>query len=115
MVAGEPPPALQDPISVVDMMEVQGALPQMMCYQICMQGLDASGQLDAMLRETLRPCCGEAGPTENGPSASHAPAWDERLKRLQSANAALTARTTAADISEGNAAARGEPRADGLY
>ena len=47
VVAGEPPPALQDPISVVDVMEVLSTLPQMMHYQMCMQGLAASGQIDA--------------------------------------------------------------------
>ena len=45
--AGELTPALLGPIVVLDTMEVQGAKPQVMCYQMSMQGLAATGQIEA--------------------------------------------------------------------
>ena len=45
--AGEPVPAVLAPICVLDAIEMQGAKPQVMCYQMSMQGLAATGQIMA--------------------------------------------------------------------
>ena len=44
---GAPAPALLDPISVLDVMEVQGYKPQLVCYAMSMQGLATMGQIEA--------------------------------------------------------------------
>ena len=45
--AGEPAPGLLDPSSVLDMIDVKGAKPQMLDYQLLMQCLATMGKLQA--------------------------------------------------------------------
>ena len=46
-MTGEPAPALLNPVSVLDLMEVQGSKPQLMHYHMSMQGLATSSQIRA--------------------------------------------------------------------
>ena len=46
-IVGAPAPALLDPVSVLDVMEVQGCKPQLMYYAMSMQGLATMGQIEA--------------------------------------------------------------------
>ena len=43
--AGEPAPAMLNPISVLDFMEARGFKPQLMYYAMSMQGLATNGQI----------------------------------------------------------------------
>merc|ERR1739848_857185 len=46
-MAGEPAPALLNPVSVLDLIEVQGSKPQLMYHDMSMQGLATSSQIQA--------------------------------------------------------------------
>ena len=46
-MAGEPAPALLDPILVLDEIEALAAKPQPSDYQMSMQGLATTGQIEA--------------------------------------------------------------------
>ena len=46
-MAGQPAPALLNPISVLDAIEAQGTRPQVMDYSMSMQGLAKTSQLEA--------------------------------------------------------------------
>ena len=48
-MAGVPAPALLDPILVLNTVEGQGIRPQVMDYQMLMQSLAATGQIEAGL------------------------------------------------------------------